>query len=93
MKKQKAKRCHFFAFMNIPLSFFIPLSIEVATSNTVIITFRFLVIIHSSDVLSVFSRSINGLDFTRGNLLFSEFATILFCKLDYYGTCHDNLGT
>ncbi|WP_418437002.1 hypothetical protein [Bacteroides sp.] len=42
MKKQKAKRCHFFAFMNIPLSFFIPLSIEVATSNTVIITSAFL---------------------------------------------------
>ena len=32
---------NFFAFMNIPLSFFIPLSIEVATSNTVIITYAF----------------------------------------------------
>lgn len=30
------------------------------------------------------SRSINGLDFTRGNLLFFEFATILLRKLDYY---------
>ena len=39
---KKAKRCHFFVFMNIPLSFFIPLSIEVATSNTVIITSAFL---------------------------------------------------
>ena len=41
-EKQKAKRCYFFAFINIPLSFFIPLSIEVATSNTVIITSAFL---------------------------------------------------
>lgn len=42
MKQKKAKRYYFFAFINIPLSFFIPLSIEVATSNTVIITSAFL---------------------------------------------------
>ena len=35
--KNKKPRGHFFAFTNIPLSFFMPLSIEVATSNTVII--------------------------------------------------------
>ena len=41
-EKTKSQEVHFFAFMNIPLSFFIPLSIEVATSNTVIITSAFL---------------------------------------------------